>query len=542
MPARQRAFVAFAGGGAKGLVHVGALRAIEARDVEVVGYAGTSAGAIIAALAAAGVMSTEMIHPTEDRSIIDDLRKYDANIAKLTDLFGRGRWPTIRTLGWLTERIEKAGAPPQLLLAIGLLLLLVVLVATAFAGFSGGWEGSILALMVWIAGLTVLAIPVCLAADGLARVETLRHALGQYLSERVFGPGSPREVLMSDFNGEGLPRLKIIASDITRQRMQVFSCDILGETPVADAVAASICLPLVFAPKTIGSARFVDGGVVSNFPAWPFDEERALDGDALTIGFQIGEVVKVDAKPRRAAIWPIAVFQTALFGSVQLSTRAVGRAELITLKPSLKLLAFDIAYSKAREEVEDAAAGALAEIDRRLFQFPDTYRRACASVRDQVTTTLEAAPPGVLQTAGEVGRVRCAVALPQKDLSHSLAVRHGVGYEQDADGDLLLPLAASLAGEAWRTGDTKFEFYAIRLGVELWRDQDAAIRRRTPRDLAWSLRVPISSSAGEPFLVVLVDGSGVLMNSEVTTTWVASLADEIERVFRSVVQGFEEVA
>jgi NTE family protein len=45
-------FAIFEGGGAKGLAHVGALKAAESRNLEFIGVAGASAGAIIAALVA----------------------------------------------------------------------------------------------------------------------------------------------------------------------------------------------------------------------------------------------------------------------------------------------------------------------------------------------------------------------------------------------------------------------------------------------------------------------------------------------------------
>jgi NTE family protein len=43
------------GGGAKGLVHIGALKAFEEYGANITGLAGTSAGAIIAALRATGM-------------------------------------------------------------------------------------------------------------------------------------------------------------------------------------------------------------------------------------------------------------------------------------------------------------------------------------------------------------------------------------------------------------------------------------------------------------------------------------------------------
>lgn len=37
---------------------------------------------------------------------------------------------------------------------------------------------------------------------------------------------------------------------------------------IADCVAASCCIPIVFKPEVIGTERYVDGGVLANLPAW----------------------------------------------------------------------------------------------------------------------------------------------------------------------------------------------------------------------------------------------------------------------------------
>ena len=62
----DRVFVAFEGGGAKGLVHIGALKALEEYGANICGLAGTSAGAIIAALRATGMHADDMADPNRD--------------------------------------------------------------------------------------------------------------------------------------------------------------------------------------------------------------------------------------------------------------------------------------------------------------------------------------------------------------------------------------------------------------------------------------------------------------------------------------------
>ncbi len=65
----DRCYCVFEGGGAKGIAHVGALAALEESGLDLCGFAGTSAGAVIAALAAVGYQSRELI--CEESSILD---------------------------------------------------------------------------------------------------------------------------------------------------------------------------------------------------------------------------------------------------------------------------------------------------------------------------------------------------------------------------------------------------------------------------------------------------------------------------------------
>ena len=96
MPPRQpvplRAFVALAGGGAKGLIHVGVLKALENRKVDFRGVAGTSAGAIVAALKAAGFSSSDLVNDETGTTIIQQLELIDPQIKNATHFFGPGGW------------------------------------------------------------------------------------------------------------------------------------------------------------------------------------------------------------------------------------------------------------------------------------------------------------------------------------------------------------------------------------------------------------------------------------------------------------------
>lgn len=74
--------------------------------------------------------------------------------------------------------------------------------------------------------------------------------------------------------------LVVTATDITRGRLLRLPWDYEslgldpGEQLVADAVRASISIPLFFEPVPLGDLTLVDGGVLSNFPIQMFDRPK----------------------------------------------------------------------------------------------------------------------------------------------------------------------------------------------------------------------------------------------------------------------------
>jgi NTE family protein len=79
-------------------------------------------------------------------------------------------------------------------------------------------------------------------------------------------------------------KLRVIASDITNSRLVVLPNDLpkygipIETFPVAKAIRMSCSIPYFFEPVKIksidGSNVMVDGGVLSNFPMWLFDQEN----------------------------------------------------------------------------------------------------------------------------------------------------------------------------------------------------------------------------------------------------------------------------
>jgi NTE family protein len=207
----SRADLVFEGGGVKGIGLAGAFASLEEHGVAPERVAGTSAGAITAALVAAGYTSAEL------DSILLDLpfaRFKDEDRVDRIPLIGHG-------LSLLSEW--------------------------------GVYEGAFLEK--WMTGL--------LEAKGVTR-------FGQLADEQADSPA-------------GRYRLRVIASDLTHQRMLVLPDDAahLGLDPdemeIARAVRMSMSIPIFFEPvihenpSTGEEHVVVDGGLLSNFPVWLFD-------------------------------------------------------------------------------------------------------------------------------------------------------------------------------------------------------------------------------------------------------------------------------
>ncbi|WP_144631504.1 patatin-like phospholipase family protein [Bordetella genomosp. 13] len=70
MPAMTPVYLAFQGGGARGIAHVGGLAAVESLGLPIKGVSGTSAGALVAALVAAGYSSCQMLNIAEKSHLL----------------------------------------------------------------------------------------------------------------------------------------------------------------------------------------------------------------------------------------------------------------------------------------------------------------------------------------------------------------------------------------------------------------------------------------------------------------------------------------
>lgn len=196
---RLEANAVFEGGGVKGIGLVGALKRVEDEGVLIRGVAGTSAGAMVAALFAAGYTADDMYKLLREK-----------DFSQLLD----PSWPKWVNL-WLHFGIHK----------------------------------------------------------------------GQKFYEWIYG--RLQEKGLVKFSDLGDRELKIVASNLTDRELVVFQKSSHPELEVAEAVRMSIGIPFFFYPW--GEKKFVDGGLLSNYPLSVFS------GSPLpTVGFKLVS----DERPR----------------------------------------------------------------------------------------------------------------------------------------------------------------------------------------------------------------------------------------------------
>jgi NTE family protein len=86
--------------------------------------------------------------------------------------------------------------------------------------------------------------------------------------------------------------LKIMAADLQNQEIAIFSRQGSADMEVAAAVRMSMSIPLFYEMITYGPRQLVDGGIISNFPLWLFEEERLSSASGVSvIGFDLTEPI-----------------------------------------------------------------------------------------------------------------------------------------------------------------------------------------------------------------------------------------------------------
>ena len=232
----MKAFAVLDGGGVKGAALAGALAAAEEKNIEFVGYGGTSAGSIVALLASVGYSGIEIhqrlqsdIHPL--KLLDDDGTLYHSVTVALREAIAIFKDRKVGWCGITALRFMKRHR--ELLQTLGTDL--------------GIYEGA-----------------------------KLTKTLKQLISEKIPALQDYDDPTFADLESHNAKQLKIVASDIVARRAVVFEkSNAQLSQSVLQAVRASSSYPFFFKPvDTLGGKRFVDGGLSSNLPVFLFEREH----------------------------------------------------------------------------------------------------------------------------------------------------------------------------------------------------------------------------------------------------------------------------
>jgi NTE family protein len=429
-PPARPIFAIFEGGGAKGIAHVGALQAVEDNGLEIVGVAGTSAGALVATLVAVGFEARDIVGVENAEANI--LSRYDTSPVAL---LGEDDWRRFQRVLRHGKRALITGSIVGPL--ANFLLAPRVMTSVALAGWRRGHfsTGKIATFVNQV------------IRDRLVAIRE-QSSLDRDIPERVtFG------LLGGDW--PTVIPLKIVATDVDRGSLEIFDAESTPDVVVAEAVAASIAIPVAFRPALIPSfreGRFADGGLVANFPVWAvaedklaYEREHFAGAPVPIVGFSLS--AGREGAPDDSLLGYLGKLgSAALQGSQEAATRFLDDVAVVPLTTTLTLLDFDKGWQAYREAREAGRASADLHLRFTLEVKPDRVRKELAAVRDQ---TLELV--NRLRRArgeGEADQMRVNLITPFGQ--HSLRVVESVQMDTDADDRLLLDRRGRGAAEAYR--------------------------------------------------------------------------------------------
>ena len=397
----MKAFGIFQGGGLKGFAHVGALQACDARGLRFIGVAGTSIGAVVASLAAAGYTGTELFSDGEAGH--DGVLAFD-----LADVLSHEEWASVERLR-ATVRGGVLGRKLRRFVSATLL---------------GRW----LALPLLYARHLTLFRRIR-ARRGAMGLDRFARWLDAVLRQKL---GPLQHDGMVRFSDLQIP-LKCIAADLTGGGVRVFGGSGDHDVAVAEAVAASACFPFYFQPVRIGGSDYVDGGLISNLPAWVFDAERqALAGMVPTLGFRLVQeptALSAGHAARKTSFTSFLrrLLTTTLAATRTLEDRRIDDYYAVDLTADVGTFAFDQMSASRAALVERGRVGAEAFLDREIGpRDPEAMRVVLQVVANALRSDLDVK-----------GRVRTYVFLPLEDGSHA-RIFYSAFTAGDADERLVM--------------------------------------------------------------------------------------------------------
>ncbi len=396
----MNAYAVLDGGGVLGAALVGCLKAAEHLQIKFVGFAGTSAGSVVALLSAVGYP------PDELHAIMID----EVDFSQFLDDGGR-RLDRLRTaLNW------------RLVLNICHI-------------------GSCLHVLTKEHGLY----------NGLKLKKFLEDKIRRRLPQLTDG-----DYRFHKLEAVGCLPLKVIATDIGRQRPCVFGSNHPSEIDdsVIDAVRASVGYPFVFRPVRVHDRRLVDGGLCSNLPIFAFANARGRSTTPI-VAFDL--VSSRDApyrEPYSFGQFCMDMVNTSLESAdFLLRERIPGVIRVPVLIPSrFNALDFSITREDRQNLYNLGFTSTLQYFTSRLPYWDQVTNhverlQAMRNVEPYRVRELLSIIASDISSRSKAENVRCAVMLPTDRMSR--IVVYQVNMDSSPDIDLEIPLEAGCTGLSW---------------------------------------------------------------------------------------------
>jgi NTE family protein len=437
----MKAYAILDGGGVLGAALVGCLKAAEQMNIECVGYAGTSAGSIVALLASVGYTPDEMFEvmcrEIDFVEFLDDggrLLESFSNLMNRPGLWGLlTRWRTLR-------RIHRE--------------------------------------------------------LGLYHGRELKNFLTRKIRSKV------RHLDNHSIDFEALDRagckpLKIIASDVGLQRPIVFASQKSDghNEQVVDAVRASISYPMVFQPVRVHDRYLVDGGLCSNLPVFAFERERR-ETNLPIVAFDL----VYSARPIEPSYGLLQFCRDMISTSLEshdllMRDRISGIHYIpVPVPDGLDALKFSLPPSEREMLFHRGYNAAMEYFTSKVFHWSQTSNeaerlQALMDVEpDRVRELLEAIARDVGSLSHARG-LRCAVMLPT-GRDTRIVVYH-FNMDRDPDIDLEIPTTAGCTGASWKERGPAFgNLDDARSAPEKW-GLTRAQQNKVPIKQKSSVSVPI---------------------------------------------------
>ena len=117
-----------------------------------------------------------------------------------------------------------------------------------------------------------------------------------WISSLIEKKGLPKNATFSDFKQHGCRDLHVFAADLNLMALREFSFKTTPDVVVAEAVRASMSIPMFFKAWTFPNNNpdnhlYVDGGMIFNFPIDVFD--TGLEPNLETMGFYLANINQV---------------------------------------------------------------------------------------------------------------------------------------------------------------------------------------------------------------------------------------------------------